>query len=190
MPGLSLYILGGKYNSGLYSLQGSLTEHLLETPAVRRVLHRRGRDYCRRAVHGRVPRRSQPDARNAPTRAAPRAAGGPHQVRQAAGTSRMAPFATSISGSPLRASARSFLKRTLPWSKSRRHENAKRTGGTGCRSHSEFRHRHCVGESGPGKGSAPGHRGDSGAEIAGAPRPGREDHEGIVGPGEAVPRRF
>lgn len=31
MPGIGLYILGGKYNSGLYSLQGSLTEQLLES---------------------------------------------------------------------------------------------------------------------------------------------------------------
>jgi len=30
-PGIDLYILGGKYNSGLYSLQGSLTEQLLES---------------------------------------------------------------------------------------------------------------------------------------------------------------
>jgi DeoR family fructose operon transcriptional repressor len=31
IQGLSLYILGGRYNSGLYSLQGSLTELVLET---------------------------------------------------------------------------------------------------------------------------------------------------------------
>jgi DeoR/GlpR family transcriptional regulator of sugar metabolism len=30
-PGIALYILGGKYNSELYSLQGSLTEQLLES---------------------------------------------------------------------------------------------------------------------------------------------------------------
>jgi DeoR family fructose operon transcriptional repressor len=30
-PGITLYILGGKYNSDLYSLQGSLTEQLLES---------------------------------------------------------------------------------------------------------------------------------------------------------------
>jgi Transcriptional regulators of sugar metabolism len=31
IPGIDLYILGGKYNSTLYSLQGSLTEQLLES---------------------------------------------------------------------------------------------------------------------------------------------------------------
>jgi len=31
IPGLALYILGGRYNSGLYSLQGSLTEQVLES---------------------------------------------------------------------------------------------------------------------------------------------------------------
>jgi len=30
IPGISLYILGGRYNSELYSLQGSLTEQILE----------------------------------------------------------------------------------------------------------------------------------------------------------------
>ncbi len=30
-PGISLYILGGKYNGGMYSLQGSLTEQVLES---------------------------------------------------------------------------------------------------------------------------------------------------------------
>jgi DeoR family fructose operon transcriptional repressor len=30
VPGISLYILGGRYNSELYSLQGSLTEQILE----------------------------------------------------------------------------------------------------------------------------------------------------------------
>jgi DeoR/GlpR family transcriptional regulator of sugar metabolism len=31
IPGITLYILGGRYNSELYSLQGSLTEQLLES---------------------------------------------------------------------------------------------------------------------------------------------------------------
>jgi len=30
IPGIELYILGGRYNRELYSLQGSLTEHILE----------------------------------------------------------------------------------------------------------------------------------------------------------------
>ena len=31
IPGIALYILGGRYNSELYSLQGSLTEQILES---------------------------------------------------------------------------------------------------------------------------------------------------------------
>ena len=39
---VTVYILGGRYNPDLYSLQGSLAEQVLENAEDRSLLHRRG----------------------------------------------------------------------------------------------------------------------------------------------------